>query len=224
MWFANDCRGALGKKNCNPTFFSCSFFLLFLKEMPVQRPKCQSQLSLKSLSGCYLAPSTGHQGKGRAPFCQRRASGRWGMMAQPYFAARLCHSSQSIPRHTLGMVPASSRRQFSFSQQSFGNSHSSGTYGSFKPLSLPNNPTSWEVLILHCRRLPLGIPQSALAGGNRCAVIFTQQLPAPGSFHPQPFPGDLNSVLTNHPGRKTGSGFGKKVHNNKNFGESFHVV
>lgn len=44
MRFVNDCRGALGEKNCNPTFlFVCLFFLhplfaAFLKEMPAPEP------------------------------------------------------------------------------------------------------------------------------------------------------------------------------------------
>lgn len=113
---------------------------------------------------------------------------------------------------------ASLRRQFSFSRQSFGNSQSSGTYGSFKTLSLPNNPTSWEVLIRRCW-LPLGIPQSIFVCVNRCAVIFTQQLPTLDFFHPESFARDLNSVLTNHPGRKRrGSGFRKKFYTTKTLG------
>lgn len=121
---------------------------------------------------------------------------------------------------TLGKGPASLRRQFSFSERSFGNSQSSGSYGSFKPLSLPNNPTSWEVLILRCW-LPLGIPRSIFVCVNRCAVIFTQQLPTLNFFHPESFARDLNSVLTNHPGRKRGVGVWEEILHNKNFGESF---
>lgn len=120
--------------------------------------------------------------------------------------------------HVLRKSLASLRRQFSFSEQWFGNSQSSGTYGSFKPLSLPNNPTSWEVLILRCW-LPLGIPQSTFVCVNCCAVIFTQQLPTLDFFHPESFARDLNPVLTNHPGRNRGVEVWAEVLHNKNFRE-----
>lgn len=128
MCFVNDCRGALAKENCHRVFF---FPAASLKEM--QRPKC---LSLKSPSGHSLAPSRGHQGKRRAAFCKRKV-GDDGTAKHPRDEGTPWEwSQQSFPG------------QFSFCQQCFGNSHSSGTYGSFKPLSLPNNPPSWEVLIL----------------------------------------------------------------------------
>lgn len=58
-----------------------------------------------------------------------------------------------------------------------GNRQSSDPYGSFKPPSLPNNPSSGAVLI-PSRRQPLGMPGPRLGWINCCAVIFTQQLPA----------------------------------------------
>lgn len=58
-----------------------------------------------------------------------------------------------------------------------GNRQSSGSYGSFKPPFLPNNPSSGAVLIPSCRQL-LGMPRPSLGWIYRCAVIFTQQLPA----------------------------------------------
>lgn len=84
--------------------------------------------------------------------------------------------------------------------------------------SLPNNPTSWEVLILRCW-LPLGIPQSTFVCVNCCAVIFTQQLPTLDFFHPESFARDLNPVLTNHPGRNRGVEVWAEVLHNKNFRE-----
>ena len=58
-----------------------------------------------------------------------------------------------------------------------GNRQSSGSYGSFKPPFLPNNPSSGAVLIPSCRQR-LGMPRPSLGCIDRCAVIFTQQLPA----------------------------------------------
>lgn len=59
----------------------------------------------------------------------------------------------------------------------FRNRQSSGSYGSFQPPSVPNNPSSGVVSILSCR-LPLGMREPGLGWINRCAVIFTRQLPA----------------------------------------------
>ena len=58
-----------------------------------------------------------------------------------------------------------------------GNGQSSDSYGSFKPPFFPNNPSSGAVLI-PSHRQPLGMPGPSLGRINRCAVIFTQQLPA----------------------------------------------
>lgn len=81
-------------------------------------------------------------------------------------------------------------------------------------------PPLGEVLILRCR-LPLGIPQSTFVCVNRCAVIFTQQLPTLDSFHPESFARDLNPVLTSHPGRNRGVEVWAEVLHDKNFGERF---
>lgn len=59
----------------------------------------------------------------------------------------------------------------------FQNRQPSGSYGSFQPPSVPNNPSSGAVSILSCR-LPLGMREPSLGWINRCAVIFTRQLPA----------------------------------------------
>lgn len=146
-------------------------------------------------------------------------------MGQLCFTTWLLSTSQrcgSIPRLNTRprKGPGIPPKAILIQQTSFGNSQSSGTYGSFKPLSLPNNPTSWEVLILRCW-LPLGIPQSIFVCVNHCAVIFMQQLPTLDFFHPESFARDLNSVLTNHPGRKRGVRVWEEVLHNKNFGESF---
>ena len=72
-----------------------------------------------------------------------------------------------------------------------GNRQSSGSYGSFKPPFLPNNPSSGAVLIPSCRQL-LGMPRPILGWIYRCAAIFTQ-LPALIPRLPDP--------LTSHRGR-----------------------
>lgn len=71
-----------------------------------------------------------------------------------------------------------------------GNRQSSGSYGSFKSPFLPNNPSSGVVLI-PCHWQPLGMPRPSLGWINRCAVIFTQQLPALIPLLPAPATGPL---------------------------------
>lgn len=66
-----------------------------------------------------------------------------------------------------------------------GNRQSSGSHGSFKPPFLPNKPFSGAVLIASCWQ-PLGMPRPGLGRINRCAVIFTQQLPALIPLLPDP--------------------------------------
>ena len=47
-----------------------------------------------------------------------------------------------------------------------------------------------------------------------------RQLPTLDFFHPESFARDLNSVLTNHPGREKGVRVWEEVLHSKNFGKS----
>lgn len=138
-------------------------------------------------------------------------------MAQPCFAAEHPQDEGTPWEWSQQSFPG----QFSFSQQCFGNSHSSGTYGSFKPPSLPNNPPSWEVLILQLSAASwystlCASPWKSLRCHSHAAITCSSFLSS------QSFPElRLNSLLTNHPARKAGSGVWGRGLTQKNFGQSF---
>lgn len=89
MWFVNDCRGALGKKNCNPV---CSpvASLSCLSEGNASAEAEMPELAFPKIPvGMLPGTFQGAPREEESSLLQQGGSGRWGMMAQPCFDARL---------------------------------------------------------------------------------------------------------------------------------------